>query len=142
MAQIIPLSEGSFTVDKSKAFTPFDPGKDRLQKRSRGSLLVEVQPFLIVVGEEYILLDTGLGFPVEKGYLQLHDNLKRNGIDPGRITKVLMSHLHKDHTGGISMENEMGERVLSFPNATYYVNKSEADYALANEGASYHKKEF
>ena len=43
--QIIPLSEGSFTIDKSKIFVPFDLEKDELQQRHSGSLLVEVQPF-------------------------------------------------------------------------------------------------
>ncbi len=44
--KIIPLSEGSFTIDRSKVFVPFDEDKDDIQKRTRGSLLVEVQPFV------------------------------------------------------------------------------------------------
>ncbi len=43
---IIPLSEGSFTIDKTKIFVPFDDTKDELNQRATGSLLVEVQPFL------------------------------------------------------------------------------------------------
>ena len=34
--KIIPLSEGSFTIDKSKLFVPFDDLKDDLQARSSG----------------------------------------------------------------------------------------------------------
>lgn len=139
MAQIIPLSEGSFTVDRSKAFTPFDIQNDNLQERSHGSLLVEVQPFLLILNNDYIVIDTGLGFNTENGTLQLHHNLIQNNVQPEQVTKVLMSHLHKDHTGGMSMLNEENERVLSFPNATYYVNKDELDYAFAHEGSSYRK---
>ena len=50
--QIIPLSEGSFTIDRTKQFIPFNLEKDDLQQRPNGSLLVEVQPyelFLVVV---------------------------------------------------------------------------------------------
>jgi len=47
--KIIPLSEGSFTIDKSKLFVPFDKAKDDLQARSTGSLLVEVNPLLLLL---------------------------------------------------------------------------------------------
>src|SRR5881392_752137 len=98
--KIIPLSEGAFTIDKTKFFVPFDIGKDDLQKRAVGSLLVEIQPFVIVTADDVLLLDTGLGFEQE-GMLQIHRNLMNAGINPSEITKVLVSHLHKDHAGGI-----------------------------------------
>ena len=60
--QIIPLSEGVFTIDKSKIFVPFDLAKDDLQQRHSGSLLVEVQPFIVITNKDILLLDTGLGF--------------------------------------------------------------------------------
>ena len=68
---IIPLSEGSFTIDKTKLFVPFDEDTDDLQKRPVGSLLVEVQPFVVVTSEDVLLLDTGLGFEKD-GVMQLH----------------------------------------------------------------------
>jgi hypothetical protein len=36
--QIIPLSEGTFTIDKTKLFVPFDEEKHELQERPVGSL--------------------------------------------------------------------------------------------------------
>ena len=99
--KIIPLSEGAFTIDKSKLFVPFDTAKDDLQQRSTGSLLVEVQPFAVVTSEDVLLLDTGLGFEKD-GVLQIHQNLMNAGINPGEVTKVLMTHLHKDHSGGVA----------------------------------------
>jgi len=38
--KIIPLSEGSFTVDGSKKFVAFDPARDNIKDRPVGSLLV------------------------------------------------------------------------------------------------------
>lgn len=129
--KIIPLSEGSFTIDKSKLFVPFDPVSDDLQKRSKGSLLVEVQPFVIITADDVLLLDAGLGFSNEKGVLQIHQNLADAGIDASEITKVLLTHLHKDHSGGIAIEDKTkGERKLSFPNAKYYFQKRELDFAF------------
>ncbi|PUZ27724.1 Glyoxylase, beta-lactamase superfamily II [Chitinophaga costaii] len=136
--RIIPLSEGAFTVDKTKQFVPFDLSKDNLQERGGGALLVEIQPFLIITDQDYILLDTGLGFRNANGVLQLHQHLIDHGINPMDISKVLMSHLHKDHAGGVSYKDPLtGERLLTFPQATYYVNTRELQYALENDGKSY-----
>ena len=124
--KIIPLSEGAFTIDKTKRFIPFDLEKDDLQQRPTGSLLVEVQPFAIVTAEDIIVIDTGLGFERD-GALQIHQNLRNAGVDPATVTKVLMSHLHKDHAGGIS----------AFPQSTYYVQRRELDYAFEKGPSSY-----
>ncbi|MFB6455471.1 MBL fold metallo-hydrolase [Chitinophaga sp. Hz27] len=142
MARIIPLSEGSFTVDGTKLFKPFNLATDKMQDRPQGSLLVEIQPFLVITDRDYILFDTGLGFRNDDGVLQIHQHLIDNGINPMEITKVLMSHLHKDHSGGVSAEDPVtGERTLTFPNATYYVNNEEMLYAMEHAGKSYHSED-
>ena len=127
--QIIPLSEGSFTIDKSKIFVPFDLDKDELQARHSGSLLVEVQPFVVITNKDVLLLDTGLGF-MRNGAMQLHENLRANNIQPEHVTKVLLSHLHKDHAGGVSYKDKLGHYHLSFSNAIFYVQQSEFDFAM------------
>jgi glyoxylase-like metal-dependent hydrolase (beta-lactamase superfamily II) len=135
--QIIPLSEGAFTVDKTKQFISFNLETEQLSERTRGSLLVEIQPFAVIAENDIIIIDTGLGFADGSGQLQIHTNLRKNNIEPEQVTKVLLSHLHKDHAGGISHDGR-----LSFPNATYHINKQEFQYALKNEGSSYIKEDF
>ena len=127
--KIIPLSEGSFTIDKTKIFVPFNHDEHDLQQRPIGSLLVEVQPFCIVTQKDIILIDTGPGFSHNK-QLQIHTNLLENGIEPNQVTHVLMSHLHKDHAGGVSKKDNFGNYHLAFPNATYYVQQKEFEFAL------------
>jgi glyoxylase-like metal-dependent hydrolase (beta-lactamase superfamily II) len=139
--QIIPLSEGSFTIDSTKVFVPFDEDSDNLQQRSRGSLLVEVQPFVVITSRDILLLDTGLGFNTKSGKLQIHQNLIDNGIEPSSVTKVLMSHLHKDHSGGVSYKDEAGKTQLTFPDAKYYIQSEELNYALSHSGSSYIRDE-
>ena len=56
--QIIPLSEGSFTIDKTKVFVPFNTQTEDLNSRPTGSLLVEIQPFLIITETNLLLLKT------------------------------------------------------------------------------------
>lgn len=141
--KIIPLSEGAFTVDKSKKFVPFNKEGDDLQQRPIGSVLVEVQPFCIITKNDVIIIDTGLGFKIPNGTLQIHQNLLNNGINPLEVTKVLLSHLHKDHSGGISLEDKvLGQHFISFPNATYYVNKQELLFGLDKANTSYVQKDF
>ena len=141
--KIIPLSEGSFTIDKTKQFIPFDTGKDDLQQRPVGSLLVEIQPFCIVTSKDIIVIDTGLGFSNPGGTLQIHQNLLDNGINPMDVNKVLLSHLHKDHSGGVSIKDEiLNQHFFSFPNAMYYVNKDELTFASEEGKSSYIPDDF
>ncbi|MBE7172021.1 MAG: MBL fold metallo-hydrolase [Williamsia sp.] len=134
--KIITLSEGAFTIDKTKLFVPFDTGADDLQSRPVGSLLVEIQPFLIVTTEDVLLLDAGLGFEQE-GKLQIHRNLAAQGLQPTDVTKVLMTHLHKDHAGGVGYPAKTGSKELAFPNATYYVQDAELKFAFEKGLPSY-----
>ena len=127
--KIFPLSEGTFTVDKTKHFVSFDDEKDKLQARSSGSLLVEIQPFAVVTSKDILLLDTGLGFNDANGNMQIYQNLENAAIDPMAVTKVLLTHLHKDHAGGIAREVNK-KRQLSFPHAKYYVQKKELEFAF------------
>ncbi len=127
--KIIPLSEGRFTIDKTKLFVPFDEETHQLGERPKGSLLVEIQPFVVVTSKDILLFDTGLGFE-RNGMLQLHRNLLDAGIQPAEVTKVLLSHLHKDHAGGAGVRGGGEKEDLSLPNATYYVQKEELVFAL------------
>ena len=134
--KIIPLSEGSFTIDATKDFIAFNSDTDQLNERPAGSLLVEIQPFAVITGSDIILFDTGLGFTI-KDEMQLHTNLRKNNIDPSSVTKVFLSHLHKDHGGGISKKNADGSMALTFPNATYYVHEKEIEFAFNKGEPSY-----
>jgi len=140
--KILPLSEGSFTIDNSKLFIPFDPDTDQLQERNRGSLLVEVQPFVVITSKDVLLLDSGLGFQKDE-QLQIHANLLASGIEPSQVTRVLVSHLHKDHAGGLCITNPVtGLQEPAFPNASYYIQKKEYEYALEKGFPSYITDEF
>lgn len=130
MARIYPLSEGVFTIGHDKIFHPFNPSTDELNDRPTGSLLVEVQPFLIVTEKDVIVVDTGLGFQNADGTLQIHHNLRQVGFEPSQVTRVLLSHLHKDHAGGSTFRDSRGVMRPSFESAAYYIYRNEADFAL------------
>lgn len=137
MSKVYSLSEGSYSVDHTKKFIPFDPTIHSKLDR-KGSLFVEVQPFLIENGNELILLDTGLGYADEKGEMWIHNKIKSYGFDPNDVTMVLMSHLHFDHSGGL-VKRQNGSIEMAFQQASYFVQEEELNYALTKDSSSYHK---
>src|SRR6476661_5364441 len=105
---VFPLPEGTYTVDSSKKFIPFDASKDKVENRP-ASLLVDIVPFLIKTKSDLIVVDPGLGFSKKGSVLeesqhadfQIYENIRRFGFSPDNISMVLLSHLHKDHADGI-----------------------------------------
>src|SRR5690606_21681877 len=82
-----------------------------------------------------LLLDTGLGFSDKDGSMQLHRNLAEAGINPVEITKVLMTHLHKDHAGAVAEDKDHSK--LCFPHAKYYIQERELTFAFEKGSPSF-----
>jgi glyoxylase-like metal-dependent hydrolase (beta-lactamase superfamily II) len=131
----IALYEGSYSVDVSKKFMPFDPAVHHLKDRP-ASLFIYVQPFLIQTKSNLIVVDTGLGYKDPQGKLILHENILRAGYKPEDVSLVLMSHLHFDHAGGMVYEAD-GRMHLSFPNAEYVIQRGEWEAAYSKPSKSY-----
>lgn len=138
--QVFTLYEGSYSVDATKKFIPFNPEVDHVKDRP-ASLFIHVQPFLVKMNNMLLLLDTGLGFSNEAGQLILHENIKKAGFDPDDVDYVLMSHLHYDHSGGM-VHHLDGKMELSFPHATYVIQRQEWEYAFSGKSSSYHTEIF
>jgi glyoxylase-like metal-dependent hydrolase (beta-lactamase superfamily II) len=69
-----------------------------------------------------VLIDTGTG----SGNEQLLDSLAQAGIDRHKIDRIIITHGHGDHIGGIVNANGQ----LNFPNARYSLWQSEWEYWL------------
>ncbi|TDE15608.1 MBL fold metallo-hydrolase [Dyadobacter psychrotolerans] len=126
--EILPLEEGIYSVDKKKNLSPVT-GLDSAQVP--GFLQMAVRPFLIRLKNDLVLLDCGLG--IVNGSYMMTSVLGHHGINSGQITKVLLSHLHKDHIEGLGYFQN-SEFVQQFGNATIYANRQEHDYALSQKG--------
>ncbi len=138
--EIFALGEGSYSVDSSKKFIPFDPQTDNFRDRP-GSLFIHVNPFLVKTSEDVIVFDTGLGFKDTRDELYLHQHIRNAGFDPDEVTLVLMSHLHYDHSAGLVVERN-GKLEPSFPGATHVIQKGEWNIAISGSSSSYHKEIF
>lgn len=129
------LYEGSYSVDVSKKFLPFDPEVHQVKDRP-ASLFIYVQPFIIETKNDLIVIDTGLGFKDAAGKLILHEGVRKAGYNPDDVTLVLMSHLHFDHSGGMVYEED-GNMYMSFPNAEYVIQRGEWENAYSKPSKSY-----
>ncbi len=138
--KIFTLGEGSYSVDATKKFIPFNPETDNFRERP-ASLFIHVNPFLIQTDTDLIVLDTGLGYKNTQDELILHQNIRNHGFDPADVTMVLMSHLHYDHSGGLVVERN-GKLQPSFPKALHVIQKNEWNFGLSGKSSSYHKEIF
>jgi glyoxylase-like metal-dependent hydrolase (beta-lactamase superfamily II) len=83
-----------------------------------------------------VLLDTGVGTKPTRapGAMdieasgKLFENLSRAGVRPDEIDVVVNTHLHFDHCGG-NTANDDGKPVPAFPRARYFIQKGEWEAA-------------
>lgn len=138
--EIYALGEGSYSVDATKKFVPFDPQRDSKKDRP-GSLFIHVNPFLIKTADDLIVLDAGLGYKDTRDELLLHQHIRNAGYEPEDVTLVLMSHLHYDHSGGLVVDR-YGKLEPSFPQATHVIQREEFEFGLSGKSSSYHVEIF
>lgn len=127
--EIFPLEEGIYSVDKEKNLTLLTELNEQPVSKS---IKMAIRPFLIKLKNDIVLLDCGLGTE-NQGDFMIVSLLKQYSITPNQITKILLSHLHKDHIEGLGYFRE-GIFVQHFPNAAIYVNKQELEYSLLQKG--------
>ena len=66
--------------------------------------------YLIDGGEEMALIDAGIG---RSGVPLILGNVRDEGLEPGRIKYLMLTHTHADHAGGASrMRSHLGCQVL------------------------------
>lgn len=87
-----------------------------------------INAFLIDTGSRRILVDAGAGSLFGDCCGHLPEMLAAAGYDVNAIDTILLTHVHGDHSGGITRD---GQRV--FPNATLYLAKAELDYWMSDE---------
>ncbi len=79
---------------------------------------------LIRHGDDLILIDNGSGSNFQSTAGKLAVNLSALGVDPAKITKVVFTHAHPDHSGATTTSDG---KVL-YPNAHYFVSRVEWDF--------------
>ena len=91
----------------------------------RSPLETSVNGFLINTGSKLVLIDAGAASLFGPTLGRLLTNLKASGYQPEQVDEIYISHMHSDHVGGLSANEQ---RV--FPNAIVRAGKLDADYYL------------
>ncbi len=106
-----------------------------------------------------LLIDTGAGNKETAKFLDIYgvenqgeqsrtaleDGIKAAGHTPEAVDVVINTHLHFDHAGGNTYTDSKGELAVTFPNAEFFVQRGEYDYAThTNErtAASYFDRNY
>jgi glyoxylase-like metal-dependent hydrolase (beta-lactamase superfamily II) len=131
----------------------------RIAADERNRIQLGMRCLLIEHPSGLVLVDTGAGNKEDEKFMQIYgienagadgrtaleDGLREVGARPEDVAIVINTHLHFDHAGGNTFVDESGSVKLAFPNARYFVNRGEYDYAThPNErtGASYFPHNF
>ncbi len=113
----------------SKLHPPDDQNRIEMALRS----------LLIMDDKRKVLVDIGIGTKLSKkdrkiykidqtGY-NLEASLEKYDLETKDITDVILTHLHLDHVGGATyLKNK--KHMLTFPNASYYVQKTHHEWAV------------
>lgn len=84
-----------------------------------------INAFLVNTGNKLVLVDSGTADCFGAHLGSVMKNLKAAGYQPEQVDTILLTHLHPDHSCGVSKNG-----VANYPNATIYVSENEADYWL------------
>jgi glyoxylase-like metal-dependent hydrolase (beta-lactamase superfamily II) len=123
----LAVSDGTFAYPAGLFFADARKEDYEEELRERQLPLDQIStPYVCLyldTGEHRVLVDTGAGklAPTTGRLLQ---NLRSEGIDPGTIDTVILTHAHADHVGGNLDPNGH----LTFPNARYVMSRVEWDF--------------
>ena len=150
------VNTGYFRLDGGAMFgiIPKNLWEKTNQPDDQNRIKLATRNLLLEDGTRKILVDTGMGtkwndrakaiYDIDQEQHSIEISLGALNIKPEEITDVILTHLHFDHTGG-STKYENGKIVPAFPNATYYVQKKNYEWAMNpsdRDKGSYIKENF
>ena len=87
-------------------------------------------PTVVNTGSELVLFDTG------QAPDQIVGALRAAGYEPGQVDKVVITHMHGDHIGGLAGEDGSP----TFANASYHTTQAEMDHWAGAENDNFNVK--
>jgi glyoxylase-like metal-dependent hydrolase (beta-lactamase superfamily II) len=135
------IETGRFALDGGAMFgiVPKEIWSKLNPSDDKNRVEMALRSLLIMDDKRKILVDTGIGtklskknqkiYKLDQTKYNLEASLKKYDLETKDITDVILTHLHLDHVGGATYLKGKKQK-LTFPNATYYVQKTHYEWAL------------
>lgn len=129
---VTALCDGHFALSVHDVLRGGDvPLKNMLERSRLGSVVTShVNAFLIEDGVHRTLVDAGAGDLQDATLGGLSTQLSATGLRSDQIDRVLVTHLHPDHIGGLTRNG-----AAVFPRAVIHVPREEAVFWLGGDHA-------
>ncbi len=141
--EVTPLDAGSILFDGGATFgaVPKKAWGRLVAFDSENRVRLAMRPFLVRTPGSLNLVDTGFGSHQDERTRRMYglrgagdvlDSLRSLGVHAGEIDRVILTHLHVDHAGGLFRKAQ--ERVVPvFPRAEIVVQTGEWDAARRHD---------
>lgn len=136
-----PLNTGTLTLDVASMFQSELPAawNRNFPVDRNGRITIAVRCLLLRGPDATVLVDTGCGatlprklvetYGVDRSTSSLESSLEACGVSPDEITHVVLTHLHFDHAGGITVRRD-DRLCLAFPEAEHFLQRDQLEAAL------------
>lgn len=138
--EVTALFDGAMQLDKGLLQHADEKTLNRALDRlfvGNPKMNTAVNAYLINTGKHLVLVDAGAAGLFGPTLGNLLQNMKAAGYQPEQVDRIIITHLHADHVGGLN--DAEGKPV--FPQADVYVSKAENDFWLSKEIAAGAPKE-
>ncbi len=134
------LDAGTLTIEGGSMFSTAAPAawRERFPADSRGRVTFALRCLLLQGGGETVLVDCGCGTTLPNETAAAYEvnrsapldaALTAAGVSTDQVTRLLLTHLHFDHAGGITCRRE-GRLELTFPRAEHILQRTHLETAL------------
>lgn len=139
--ELATVTTGRFRLDGGAMFgvVPKTLWERTNPSDERNRIEMAARSLLLRRKDRVILVDAGIGsrwsekyreiYAIEHEDRALDAELRRHGVRREDVTDVVLTHLHFDHVGAATREDSTGRVELTFPNASYLVQRRQWEHA-------------
>lgn len=124
--EITALSDGTMPLPMAKIYQ--NKAEGDLQEQLDVNFLgnephISINAYLINDGKRLVLVDAGTGSLFGPIAGKLISHMAKAGYKPSEVDAVVLTHIHADHTGGLTVEGKP-----QYPNAKLHIAEREYDF--------------